>query len=115
MPESAAVPPEFLRREEIPIPESAGPLHSAGKAADENFPSTPAGSAVLPCGAPKKTWIEIQILDAAGEPVQNRSFKLKLPTGEIRPGTTDSNGLAGFDGIDPGDCELTFDDFKFTE
>jgi len=114
MPDGHNEAPTFLYPQECPIPEGAEILDRSGKAADSEFPSTHIGSAVLPCGK-MKTWIEIQVLDAGGRPVPNRNFRLKLPTGEVRTGCTDPDGLAGFDGIDPGDCELTFDDFKFSQ
>lgn len=116
MPDGQGKPPALARRGEVSVPKGAETLDRSGKAADEQFSTDPTGEVMLPCGLRRKTtWIEIQLLDAAGAPVANRAFQLKLPSGEVRSGTTDSDGLAGFDGIDPGSCELTFDEFKFTK
>jgi type VI secretion system secreted protein VgrG len=56
----------------------------------------------------EKTWIEIQLVDADGQPVANEPFRITLPDGSDRQGVTDAAGLARFDELDPGTCELTF-------
>lgn len=56
----------------------------------------------------KTSWIEIELVDEAGQPVAGEAFELKAPDGTIRTGTTDNKGKAMVKGIDPGNCEVTF-------
>jgi hypothetical protein len=55
-----------------------------------------------------KTWIAIELKDAAGKPVAGENYKLVLPDGQIIEGTLDSMGTAGVSGIDPGQCKVSF-------
>jgi hypothetical protein len=56
----------------------------------------------------KKSWIEIELVDEAGEPVAGESYEITLPDGKTTKGTLDSKGFARVDGIDPGTCKVTF-------
>ena len=57
----------------------------------------------------KKHWIEIKLLDEAGEPVPGEPYKITLPDGAtIADGTLDGNGFARVDNIDPGTCKIVF-------
>ena len=58
--------------------------------------------------AAKKTWIEIQLLDAEGAPVPNEPYRIEAPDGTASEGSTDSNGVARVEGIDPGTCKISF-------
>jgi type VI secretion system secreted protein VgrG len=58
--------------------------------------------------AKKKVWIEIELVDEAGEPVPGEKYELTLPDGTKTGGTLDSKGLARVEGIDPGTCQVTF-------
>jgi len=54
-------------------------------------------------------WIEIELVDEDDdEPISNEQYELTLPNGKVEKGTTDQNGCARFDGIDPGTCQLIF-------
>lgn len=58
---------------------------------------------------PKKTsWIEIELVDEAGEPVPGEWFEVVCPDGSVACGTTDEKGWAKVTGIDPGSCDITF-------
>ncbi len=59
---------------------------------------------------PKKTWIEIVLLDDDGEPVANERCRLALPDGSVRVHTLDARGRLRLDGIEPGACEVSFPD-----
>jgi type VI secretion system secreted protein VgrG len=60
-------------------------------------------------GVEKKTsWIEIQMLDEDGGPVAGEAFQILLPDGSTYGGTLDEKGLARVDGIEPGNCQITF-------
>lgn len=56
----------------------------------------------------KKTWIEIELVDEAGEPVPGECYEITLPNGTTTKGTLDGKGFARVDGIDPGTCKVTF-------
>jgi uncharacterized Zn-binding protein involved in type VI secretion len=56
----------------------------------------------------KKVWVEIELVDQDGKAVPNELYSIQLPDGTVSEGSTDSNGLARVDGIDPGDCQITF-------
>jgi type VI secretion system secreted protein VgrG len=57
---------------------------------------------------PPKEWIEIELVDKDGNPVPGEKYSIKLPDGSVAEGTLDSNGKARVDGVDPGNCEVTF-------
>jgi hypothetical protein len=57
---------------------------------------------------PKKSWIEIQLLDKLGKPVPGAEYKIVTPQGTEQTGYLDENGRAWVDGIDPGTCKVTF-------
>ncbi len=85
-------------------------LESGGAEADGAFRADAAGSAVQGCTQP--TWVDIRLLDAAGNPVPGARYRLELPDGRVIEGTLDENGLGGVDGIEPGECTLTFPDLE---
>jgi len=56
----------------------------------------------------KLTWIEIQVVDLDKKPVAGIAYEVRLPDGTIQTGFTDEEGLAGYDEITPGTCEVSF-------
>ncbi len=57
----------------------------------------------------KKSWIEIELLDDEGNAVAGEHYRVTLPDGTtIAEGTTDENGCARVENIDPGNCRVTF-------
>jgi len=62
-----------------------------------------------------KTWIEFQLVDADGNPVPNAPYKVSLPGGAVSNGTLNEKGMVRFDGIDPGQCQITFPEFDAAE
>jgi len=56
----------------------------------------------------KVSWIEIEMVDEEDEPVAGVAYSIKLPDGTETTGTLDSEGFARVDGIEPGQCEVTF-------
>lgn len=58
----------------------------------------------------EKTWIEIELHDMDGNPVPGERYKITLPDGSVTEGTLDGKGFARVDGIDPGNCDVTFPD-----
>jgi len=55
----------------------------------------------------KRSWIEIELLDEAGNPCPGEQYQIKLPDGSIDTGTLDEKGKAHVF-CDPGNCEITF-------
>jgi len=56
------------------------------------------------------TWIEIELIDEADQPVPGIEYRLRLVDGTIRFGKLNQDGYARVDGIEPGTCEVTFPD-----
>ncbi|MFY9510823.1 MAG: hypothetical protein WAQ05_07605, partial [Rubrivivax sp.] len=53
-------------------------------------------------------WIEVQLLDEAGDPVAGEPWHIVCPDGESREGVTDGRGMIRLDGIAPGVCRLSW-------
>lgn len=58
----------------------------------------------------KKSWIEIELIDEADQPVVGQRYEITLPDGRVAKGTLDAQGFARIDGIDPGTCQVSFPD-----
>jgi hypothetical protein len=65
--------------------------------------------------SPTKTWMEIELLDDEGKPVANARYAVRLPDKSMRRGSLDARGLARFDDIDPGSCEVSFPEIDIRE
>ena len=57
---------------------------------------------------PKTSWIEIELVDETGRPIAGERVDVTLPNGQIRRGTTGSNGVLRIAAIDPGQCQISF-------
>jgi len=53
-------------------------------------------------------WIEIMFVDAGMEPMPDIDYSVRLADGQVKSGKTNKEGLARFDEIQPGDCEVRF-------
>jgi hypothetical protein len=62
-----------------------------------------------------KTWIAIRVLDEDGNPVPDVAYSVTLPDGSIMTGLLDDQGVARFDDIDPGQCQVTFPEIHAKE
>ncbi|MCK5269838.1 MAG: hypothetical protein KAJ46_03600 [Sedimentisphaerales bacterium] len=60
--------------------------------------------------AEKKTWIEIKLLDEEGVPVAGEKYRVELADGTTAEGSLDQEGLARIEGVDPGNCVVTYPD-----
>jgi hypothetical protein len=83
-------------------------LEAAGQAADENFSSAETGSA--PCR--ETDWLLIELRDTEGRPVPGARYVIELPDGRRVEGTLGEDGVAGVEGVDPGECVVTFPDIE---
>jgi type VI secretion system secreted protein VgrG len=57
-----------------------------------------------------KTFIAIELVDERGNAVPGKRYKITLPDGETVEGVLDGEGKARLDGIDPGQCTVSFPD-----
>lgn len=55
---------------------------------------------------PNATWVEFELTDAAGGPVEGEPYRVTLPDGTVREGKTDSRGLVCFTGIKSGTAQI---------
>jgi len=53
-------------------------------------------------------WVEIELLDEAGEPVAGEAYRITLPDGSVREGVLDASGRARVEGFEPGPSQVTF-------
>ncbi len=56
----------------------------------------------------KTHWIEVQLLDDAGQPITSEAVEVTTPDGSVSGGTTDEKGVYRVEHIDPGNCQITF-------
>lgn len=68
-----------------------------------------------PSTAKQTTWIEIELLDGQNKPVPDQRYRIEVPDGTFREGNLDKQGKARVDGIDPGQCEVSFPDLDGSE
>jgi uncharacterized protein YjiS (DUF1127 family) len=57
-----------------------------------------------------KTWVEVCLVDMEDNPVGNKHYLVRTPSGAIEEGYLDSNGRVRINNIDPGTCSITFPD-----
>ena len=55
-----------------------------------------------------KTWVAIRLVDQDGQPIAGEAYKLVLPDGTVDEGCLDETGEAFVNGIDPGECQISF-------
>jgi len=56
----------------------------------------------------KTSWIEIELVNEGDEPVPGEKYKITLPDDSVAEGTLDDKGFARVEGIEPGDCKISF-------
>jgi type VI secretion system secreted protein VgrG len=58
---------------------------------------------------PPTHFIEINLVDEENKPIAGEAYKITLPNGQtVAEGTLDDKGYARVDGVDPGQCKVTF-------
>jgi hypothetical protein len=90
-------------------------LEGSVGAKDEQSSAEPSRRAVSPPSRARKTWIEIELVDEAGDPVPNAPYRIELPDGRTVEGRLDDNGLARHSNIDPGNCQVSFPEIDASE
>jgi hypothetical protein len=63
----------------------------------------------------QKTWIEVRLVDEEGTPIGLVRYEVELPDGSLKSGMLDERGIARFEDIDPGKCQVTFPDIDGRE
>ena len=58
----------------------------------------------------KRTWIEIELVGEDNQPRPGLRYRILLPDGSSSEGTLDDSGVARVDGIDSGNCVVSFPD-----
>lgn len=74
---------------------------------DEPVPQKPTEAPV-----PEPTWLAIELKDAEGRPVPHARYVVTLPDGSTREGTLNKNGHARVDGVNPGQCQVSFPELE---
>ena len=70
-----------------------------------------AAKAAKPPAEPEpEHWIEIELLDDEGKPIEGERYFVEMPDGSNLSGRTDSQGRARVDGVDPGTARVSFPD-----
>ena len=58
----------------------------------------------------KKTFVAIELKDEDGLPKAGAKYRVTLPDGSVKEGFLDLEGKAKVEGVDPGNCKITFPD-----
>jgi len=56
----------------------------------------------------ESSWIEIELVDEAGQPWPNEPYEIVEPDGTMKKGSLDENGQAHVAVSDPGECQISF-------
>lgn len=81
--------------------------------APEKPPADDSGSqkplqSTMPASATKLSWIEIRLVDGTGKPVPGAAYEIIMPDGSIRTGSLNAKGVARYDQIAAGNCQVRF-------
>lgn len=57
----------------------------------------------------KTSWVGIELVDEAGQPLAGYPYTITLPDGSVKTGTTDAKGRARVEQFAPGNCTLTLE------
>jgi hypothetical protein len=84
-------------------------LEAGANSLVEEEPERPAER---PLPVEEKTWIAIRLVDDSSppKPLAFKRYKVELPDGSTRTGMLDDKGAARIEGIDPGQCQVSFPD-----
>lgn len=55
----------------------------------------------------KTSWVGIELVDEAGQPLAGQPYAITLPDGSVKTGTTDAKGRAKVEQFEAGNCTLT--------
>ncbi|MEX1363334.1 MAG: hypothetical protein AB1Z98_09425 [Nannocystaceae bacterium] len=60
------------------------------------------------------SWIELVLLDASGQPMADVAYTVTTPDGSTRSGKTDASGMARYDDVLAGECDIEFPEMDET-
>ena len=63
----------------------------------------------------KTTWIEVELVNDKNQPVPNERYRIEMPDGSTEDGFLNEQGRARFEGIDQGNCKVSFPDIDARE
>lgn len=86
-------------------PAGAGVANAATASSDA---SRRVGPSVVVIDPNKTAWLGIELIDRKKRPVPGAAWDVLLPNGETVSGILDRNGKTRLEGIDPGECTVTF-------
>lgn len=85
--------------------------YGGGAKIPEAEPAKPVPGQEFKSEEPKETtWIEIELVNEADQPVPSERYEIKKGDEVIKKGTLDANGHARVTGLEPGSCEICFPD-----
>ena len=87
--------------------QKAEPIASQGNVAVQLDPSPHAPSVVV-VDPNKPAWIGLDVKDRKKRPVPGAAWEVVLPNGKTITGALDRNGKTRIEGIDHGQCKVTF-------
>lgn len=85
-------------------------LQAATAAAAAGMSTKAVGAISEPCPQAEKVWVEIELVGEDGSPIPDERYLVIAPDGSEHRGRTDADGAARIDGIDPGNCQVSFPD-----
>lgn len=88
----------------------AQPVEAEARGLEPERISAAAAPPGLEGGLQLVTFIEIEMVDDAGEPAAGEAYEIEVTDGSTRRGTLNSAGRARIDGITPGTCKVRFPD-----
>lgn len=74
-------------------------------------PPQPARRSPPPPAPAELTWVELELVDERGHPIPGARYVVKLPDGATVEGRLDANGRARVDGLEPGECLVSFPEY----
>lgn len=98
---------DSVRAEAPPPAAAAAPTPAEAEAAAKEERQTPP---VTAADMQPAHWLEIRLVDDAGQPRAGERFFVELPDGSTRAGRLGSDGTARIEGVEPGTAKVSFPD-----
>lgn len=99
------------------VSDSMGGCAPCGESRDEpatgsedGSSATEGGSSVIVVDPNKTAWIMVELVDDRGRGLPGERFELTLSAGSQVSGILDAKGRSRIEGIDPGNCQVSFPD-----
>ena len=86
------------------------PSGQAPPRSERGASSDPGPASVVVVDPDRPSWIVVELLRDDGLPMAGSRVRIELPDRQVFEGTLDSGGRLRVEGIDRGDCRLSFPD-----